>query len=145
MEDQTLEPKTNEASYSVILFPGKDLPTQYEALVFSKWKRSLKYSNDYFKLIDDQSYYTHYHRYLEMIIAKAMIRLAVLSDDFDIVLGFSCVRDNVLDYVHVHKDYRRIGIGKSLVPNNIDTITHLTKIGLSIWAKQKDVVFDPFI
>jgi GNAT superfamily N-acetyltransferase len=116
-------------------------------LIFSKWLRSLRYGNDYFKLIDPPAYYAAYHRFIQNILnhPDTSVRLAVLSDDADVVLGFSVSRGTILDYVHVHKDQRRQGIGRQLVPKGIDTITHLTRTGLSIWgSKMAGVKFNPF-
>jgi hypothetical protein len=74
------------------------------------------------------------------------VRLAVLGDDSDVVLGFSCSRGDVLDYVHVHKDYRRNGIGCSLISEGIQTITHLTHNGMSFWtAVLPNTKFNPFL
>jgi GNAT superfamily N-acetyltransferase len=115
-------------------------------MVFSKWLRSLRYGNDYFKLIDQDSYYKSYHAYIERILFNgAEIRLAVLAEDTDCVLGFSVSRGCTLDYVHVHRDYRRTAIGTSLLPPMVEAITHITKNGMSFWnARLKDAKFDPF-
>ncbi|MES2347852.1 MAG: hypothetical protein V4641_09825 [Pseudomonadota bacterium] len=133
-------------SYTVFVCPAEKLDP-YLPLVFSKWLRSLRYGNDYFRLIDQKAYYTAYHRYIQGILghSEAAVRLAVLTDDPDVVLGFSVTRGPVLDYVHVHKDQRKLGIGRKLVPPGITTITHVTRTGLSIWgAKMVGVAFNPF-
>lgn len=135
-------------AYRVVLyFAG--LPERYRALVFSKWLRSLRYGNDYFRLIEAPAYYKSYHAYIEGILSSpsAAVRLAVLADDPDVVLGFSVARGTgtVLDYVHVQKDMRRQGIGRMLVPPGVTTITHVTKTGLSIWgSKYPQWAFNPF-
>lgn len=122
-------------------------PEQYRALVYSKWLRSLRYGNDFFKLVQPSAYWEAYTRYLDVIFAKprTILRLAVLTGDRDVVLGFAVIRDSILDYAHVHKDLRRQGIARALVPEHIDTITHLTRIGLAIWGnKGKKWKFNPF-
>lgn len=136
-----------DASYRVLSFPSSKLPTAYIGLVYSKWLRSLRYGNDLFRLIDADSYYKAYHRHVSLVLEhpNTVIRIAVLSDDHDVVLGFSVSRGNVLDYVHVHKDQRRLGIGRSLVPDGIEWITHVTKTGLTIWgSKAGHWKFNPF-
>lgn len=108
---------------------------------------SLRFGNDMFRLIDHVEYYKTYHQFVERILdhPTTVVRIAVLSDDHDVALGFSVSRGNVLDYVHVHKDYRRIGIGRSLVPAGIEWITHVTKTGLTIWgSKAGHWKFNPF-
>lgn len=138
-------------SYTVIAYSGLKLPDAYRNMIYSKWLRSLRYSNDYFRLIAKGPYFKTYQRFIEKLLNKpnTMIRLAVLSDNHDVCLGFCVYRHDrafhILDYVHVHKDHRRQGIGSMLVPPNIIAITHLTRIGLSIWgSKMKDVAFNPF-
>ncbi len=127
-------------------------------MIYSKWLRSLRFGNDYFKLADAAAYYEAYQRYITNILQVATVRLAVISDDEDVVIGFAVVRNNILDYVHVLRlrlksitgfdvvDYRRRGIGTKLVPKNIDTVTHLTRTALTIWgSKYSHWKFNPFI
>ncbi len=123
-------------SYSIISYPAKDLPKEFHAFVYSKWLRSLRQGNDFFKMVHAEDYYRAYHHYLTALFSRpdAVIRLAHLSDDQDIVLGFSFCRGSVLDYVYVQKDFRRMGIGRLLVPKQIDTISHVTRTGLTIWG-----------
>lgn len=116
-------------------------------MVLSKWMRSLKYGNDYFKLVDNDAYFENYNVFIKHILNKkgVIVRLAVLTEDRDVVLGWSVFEGPILHFVHVHKDMRKQGIGTSLVPRGMKVITHLTKIGLSIWAsKYQDVIFNPF-
>ena len=147
MDSKTAKSET-VSSYTILSIPGIELPNSYKNLVFSKWLRSLRYGNDYFKLIDSDSYYKTYHAFIDLLLHKpeTLVRLAVLTEDNDVVLGFSVCRGNILDYVHTHKDMRKQGIATSLVPSSsINTITHLTKTGMSIWnSKLKDVLFNPF-
>lgn len=137
-ESATAPESKLEASYSIIAIPGSELPIQYVGLVFSRWLRSYRYGNDYLKLTDADSYYAAYHKYISEILRKpeTIVRIAVLTDDHDVALGFSVSRGTILDYVHVHKDNRRLGIAKLLVPKSIDTITHLTRTGISIWVNK---------
>lgn len=136
-----------QSSYTIIAYPSSKLPLQYQNVIFSRWLRALKFGNDYFKLIDSDAYYSGYHKCIELLLAQpsSVVRLAVLSDDQDVVLGWSVVRGDTLDFVHVHKDNRNLGIGSALVPANITTITHLTKAGMAIWNKKlPNVAFNPF-
>ena len=135
----------SESSYKVKSYDH--VPERYQAAVYSKWLRSLRFGNDFFKMVDSGPYYEAYHRYPGVILSRPDVcfRVATLSDDDDIVLGFSVSRDHVLDYVHVHKDFRRLGIGRNLVPPGIDTITHLTRTAISIWgSKCSSWKFNPF-
>lgn len=125
-----------DPSYSVIALPGATLPEQYKALVFSRWLNSLRYGNPLFEKVDRDTFYDQYRCFIQNLLNKpdSVIRLAVLTEDHDVVLGFSVCREDVLDYVHVHKDQRKQGIAKHLIPSVITTITHLTKTAIGIFS-----------
>ena len=140
---------TNGYTYSVISYPSKDLPETYVPLVFSRWLRSFKGGHPHLKKVDPDAYYKNYHGFIQILLSKpdSQVRLAVLSDDHDVVLGFSVCREDVLDYVHVQVDHRKQGIGKSLIPKNITTFTHSTNLSNGIWLNNdhyKHLKFNPY-
>lgn len=137
-----------ESTYSVISFAGRSLPDQYRNLVLSKWLRTLRYGNDYFKLVDSDAYFKSYDAYIKSVILRpgSVVRLAVLSDAKDVALGWSVIENKILHYVYVSHEQRNRGIGMSLIPNRIETITHLTKAGIGIWNKKfSHAQFNPFL
>jgi GNAT superfamily N-acetyltransferase len=125
----------DKASYRIIIFEGNSLPKQYLNLVTSKWMRNFRYGNDYIKLIDADNYFANYSQYIRLVLnlPETIVALATLTDDEDVVLGFSVISGKTLQYVHVHKDMRRQGIGKQLIPAYIDSFTHITRIGMKLW------------
>lgn len=149
METRTDEETTvEESTYSIISYPAAQLPKTYHSMVFSKWLRSLRHGNEYFKLIDSNAYFAVYQKYIEVLLSRpnTIIKIAVLTNEPDTALGFSVVEGFTLHYVHVHKDNRKAGIAMSLIPKNIEYTTHLTKDGMSLWAsKFPKVIFNPFI
>lgn len=138
------------SSFDVISFKGSKLPRKYEPLLFSRWLRSLRFGSPLYKKMPSKEYFDNYHKFIENLLIKpdAIVRLAVLTEDHDNVLGFSVCREDVLDYVHVHTNNRRVGIAKALVPENITTFSHLTGPALVIWqspaSKYKHLKFNPF-
>lgn len=114
--------------------------------MLSKFKRTLRSGNDYFKLIDSDAYFRAYDNYCSLLLSRpnSVVRMAVLSDDRDVCLGFSLIEGDTLHYVFVQGDQRNKGIGKSLVPVKINWITHLTHQGAKIWSKHRTVKLDPF-
>lgn len=138
-----------QPSYSIIVFKGHKLPGQYVHLIFSRWLRSLRHGNNLFKKMKADAYYKAYHQYIENLLSKpdSEVRFAVLSDDHDNVLGFSVSREDVLDYIHVHTSYRKIGIAKRLMPEGITTFSHITETVAHIWPANpnyRHLEFDPF-
>ena len=154
MEHQTLETRTDDigqtqsvATYSIIVFPGNTLPEEYQNVVLARWLRTLRFGNEYFKLIDKNVYFTTYNEYIKSILVRptVSIKLAVLTEDPDVVLGWSVSEGKTLHYVHVQKDQRSQGIGLSLIPTDTDTFTHLTKAGALLWtSKFPAAIFNPF-
>ena len=135
------------ASYRILSFRTK-APDQYKGMVYSGWLNSLRYNNDLFKLIDSDAYYKTYATYITSILKRpySRLRIAVLSDDEDVALGWSVDEADILHYVYVPKDYRKRGIGKSLIPEGIKQFSHITTIGLSIWTtKYPSLKFNPFL
>jgi GNAT superfamily N-acetyltransferase len=132
---------------AIISFSGPSLPTNYQAVVYSKWLRSLRNGNELFKAAKSDQYYIEYHKYVEKLLNKpdSLVRFAVLSDDHDIVLGFSVSREDVLDYLYVSPEQRGQKLSTLLIPGKITAFTHMTKSWLPIWhSKYKDWAFNPF-
>lgn len=150
MGNQDLETRRHgveASSYSIISFPAEKLPDTYRNYILTKWLRTLRHSNSFFRLTSADAYFKKYQPYIKSLLAKkdSVIRLAVLSDDYDVVLGFSVIEDSTLHYVFVQQEQRNKGIGTKLVPVPIHTITHLTKIGMNAWHnKLPHAIFDPF-
>ena len=149
MGNQTLDEGANgeQASFEIVAYPAKDLPKDYESFVYAKWLRSLKHGNDYFKLVDSDPFFAAYKVYIKALLSRPMcvLRFACLKDDPDTLLGWSLMERTTLHYVFVQYEFRNTGIAKALVPGTIDTITHLTKSGMSIWHnKLPSARFNPF-
>lgn len=140
IHSETIEQEAPQetASYDIICFKGIDLPDAYKGMVFSRWMRSHRYGNFLFKMIDSDVYYDRYSKYISQILAHkdCELRLAVLSDDHDVALGFCCTRGNILDYVHVHHSCRENKIATHLTPAKIKCITHWTYQGEKFATKR---------
>lgn len=142
MEDQ------EKVEMEIHAHEGKYLPKQYLNLVRARWARSYRHNNDYMKLVQADAYYNAYSVYIMHILNRpsTTVRLAVLQEDPDVVLGFSVAEGNFLHYVEVPTAYRRQGIGRSLVPEKVEWFSHLTKLGMRLWAeKAPNAKFSPFI
>lgn len=136
-----------EAQIAVIKYPGHALPAEYRNYLFGKWKRSLRHGNEYFKLIDNKAFNDAYDFLIVSTLYRpdATVRLAVLSDSMDVALGWSLIQGSILHYVFVQAEYRGMGLARKLVPVPIETFTHVTKTGLSLWnSKAPQAKFNPF-
>lgn len=153
MGNKELEPRGNgieedkNSSYLILSFAGSQLPKEYQGLVMAKWLRTLKYGADFYKLIDKDAFYPVYSKFIERLLNKedSVVRLAVLSEDRDVVLGYSLSAGPVLHYVWVQSDQRNQGIGTTLAPKTVEKITHVTNSGIKFWQKKfPNAKFDPF-
>lgn len=123
--------------------------------ILATWLRGSYYGDSWYSLIPKNIFMEQYHTILEKFLLRpgVNIKIACLKDDPEVILGYSVSRNikhgeadiSIVDWVFVKAAWRKIGIGKLLMPNKINTVTHLTKAGLSI-LKQKlpNVIFNPF-
>lgn len=134
-------------SCKILTFRGH-CPTQFKAFIYSNWMNSLRFGNDYFKLTQSATFYDAYGKYITDIMHRedARVRVCVLSDDEDTALGFSVDEKDILHYVYVKKECRKMGIANFLVVRGFKTISHITHIGLSIWQEKYPTInLNPFL
>jgi hypothetical protein len=142
------------SSYKIVIMKGYDpLLDPYKDFIYSTFLRSLRYGNDWFKIIDSKSYHKAYQALITHILNRSNteVRVALLSEDLDIALGWSIYEGKTLHYVYVKgsfKDqasFRQLGIGTALLPEEFTSVSHMTKLGKAIWQeKYPKVIFNPF-
>jgi hypothetical protein len=115
-----------------------------EAMIYSSWLKGLRYGNSWFEQIEQESYFETYHRVINQILHKpdVQVRVACLKEDEDVILGYSVSEPQLLHWVFVKPDWRRIGLARDLVAKDITTVTHMTKLGKL--CKPDHVNFKPF-
>lgn len=114
--------------------------------ILATWLRGLKYGNDWFQMIDPEAYFLVYQKVIEAILQRpdTVVKVACLVEDRDVLIGYSVYAGDRLDWLFVKKNWRNIGVARSLVPENINVITHLTAVGKTILRKHPTVKFNPF-
>lgn len=123
----------------------RDARPSDKSFIFATWLRGLRYGNDWFTLIDKDTYFQCYHKVLERILVSGVtIKVACLLEDPEVILGYSVSKDSRLDWVFVKKAWRNIGLAKLLIPQDLKTVSHITQVGKAIIAKTPTVKFDPF-
>lgn len=134
---------------SILRFMSPRMDEKYQAYVYSKWLKSFRYGAAFMKMVPSRQYYESYHKLIETLLNKpnSFTRIAVLSDDHDVFLGFSVTRYYTLDYIYVHKDCREHGIATLLMPQNMKYVSHLTNTGSDIIRNNpnyKHLTYNPF-
>lgn len=138
--------------YTILVAHGSDpVVMPYLNLVRSFFKKSLidrTQGNPWFSDIDRGAYFEAYGPFVDTLIMRSTLRLALLKEDPDACLGFSLSEGTTLHYVFVKTGIaaRKQGIGTMLLPPGIEKFTHLTRMGRVIWKKKyPHLKFNPFI
>lgn len=117
---------------------------QDENFIFSTWLKGLYFGNPWFREIDKTAYLLTYRQAIKRILyyRKTAVKIACLKEDPEIIIGYAVFEGPALHWVHVKKEFRKMGVAKQLIPKTITTYTHLTKIAKII--KPKHIIFNPF-
>ncbi len=145
MGSEDLVSKTDESEDHYRIVTYKSPPKELRSKILANFLNSLRYGNDYFKLIEKDNYFPAYTIYINNLLDKASIstKFAMLSDQT--ILGWSIYEEEKLHYVFVNKDMRGQGIGKVLIPKEIKSFTHITNKGINLWLKHyPNAEFKPF-
>jgi hypothetical protein len=115
--------------------------------IYASWLRGLYYGNTFYGEIPQDIFMANYQKVLQSLLMRATVRVACLKEDPEVILGYSVTRTTdageTLDWIFVKSAWRRIGVAKSLLPNKISAVTHMSKVGKSL--KPKDAVYNPFL
>lgn len=116
------------------------------AFIYSSWLKGLRYGNDDFERMDSTAYFKHFHNVLESILDdfSVTVRIACLKEDPDVILGFSVLKDKHLFWVFVKARWRGIGLATDLVPADIQSVSHVTKVGVSLLKKHPSITINPY-
>ncbi len=120
--------------------------------ILSTWLKGLLYGGDeFYRRIPRDIYFSNHHKVIEraLLSPATTVKLAVLREDPDVILGYAVYREAsgviVLDWVFCKKEWRNIGIAKSLVPEKVNAVTNLTRAGAGILEKYPQVTYNPYL
>lgn len=127
----------------------RDYKKEDEAFVTSCFLRGVYYGFDTgfrFELVPKDVFMQAYKPVINTFIVAANVKIACLKEDPDTIIGYSILSNDfqTIHWVYVKKKWRNMGIAKSLLPQFPISVTHLTKIGLSLLPKFPGCVFNPF-
>lgn len=116
-----------------------------EGFIYSTWLKGLYYGNDWFHEIPKDTFFKNYHKVIELIIKRpdCEISCAVLKQDEDVILSFIVVEKTTLHWIYTKEAWRKFGLARMLIPEGIETVTSLTKVGKAI--KPYKWKFNPFL
>ncbi len=123
-------------------------PMQYEDLpfVFSSWLKGLRWGNNFYLSIDQDSYFKGQHSVIERILANknTTVTIACLADAPEVLVGYAAYTGGVLHFAYVKEDWRGIGLARDMVPKDIKSVSNFTRVGLSILRKHPGVIINPY-
>lgn len=142
------------------LYCLRDYIESDKAFIKATFLRGLYYSDSWFSVIPKDIFMENYSKVVEALLERYanLTRIACLKEDPDVILGYAMLgADNTAHWVFVKKAWRRQGIGRSLLPENLITITHLNGFGRTlcyggfnkdtqelITPKYPNAIFNPF-
>jgi len=116
--------------------------------IFATFLRGLYYGDSWFSQVPKAIFMENYHRVIQHLLvhSNTKITIACLKDQPEVILAYviATADGSTLHWAFCKKAWRSIGIIKDLVPSNVQQVTHLTKVGLSIIKKHENVSFNPF-
>ncbi len=123
----------------------RDFKETDRAFVKATFLRGLYHGDSWFSVMPKDLFMRCYAPVVEALIVRNFVKVACLTDDPDVIIGYSIVNPTlqVLHWIYVKKPFRGMGIGKALIPTLVTTFTHLTRAGKSLLDKYK-AVFNPF-
>lgn len=106
------------------------------ACLYSTWRNAAAFSG----LKDPKnlkSFFREKNALIRDTLKSAIVKIACLEYDPLTIIGYSVATGTHLDFIYVKIEYRNKGIGRLLMPKNIQTVTpDLTKIGAAIVKKK---------
>lgn len=120
----------------------RDAKLEDQAFIFSSFLKGLYYGNEWLRCIDKNTFMDKYKQILTHLIIKSQTKVACLESDPNTILGYAIYESGILHYVFIKPTFRKFGIAKQLIPDNIVYITHLTKIAKQL--KKSGWKYDPW-
>jgi hypothetical protein len=117
--------------------------------ILSTFLLGLYYGDSVFSNMEKDTFMKGYHIIAETLVdsSNTSLWVACLKEDPTTILGYALLNATAtaVHFTFVKKPWRHIGIMKSLIPDTINSCTHLTKVGLSLIKKNPKIVFNPFL
>ena len=114
--------------------------------ILATFLRGLYYGGFFYSEMEKSTFMKNYHPIAEKLITISKITVACDKTAPDVIYSYIMINpsETAVHFTFTKAAWRKIGLAKSLVPLSIETVSHLTKQGLSILRKYPTLKFDPF-
>jgi GNAT superfamily N-acetyltransferase len=129
-----------------IITDGND---EAKSLIYATWLRSYKSSSPRAKNIPRDVFFAEHHDVIAGILDRSTteVKLAVLPDDPDVVLGWAVTEPGIVHYVYVKHMLRRHGLATALLAHvqRPFTYTHWTYVVHDLEKYTEGCTFNPYL
>lgn len=128
------------------LYNIRDYVESDKNFILATFLRGVYYGETWFSMIPKQIFMDNYKKVAEHLVKTSTIKVACLKEDPEVILGYSILSNDQqnIHWVYVKAAWRLKGIARSLTPKYPGVITHLSKVGILLLSKFKNVTFNPF-
>jgi GNAT superfamily N-acetyltransferase len=117
-------------------------------LIYATWLRCYEASSLAAKNIPRDVFFGEHHKLLDSIFARGPeVRLAVLPDEPDVVLGWSVHEGGIVHFVYVKPAFRKHGVAAALLEGvqRPFVYTHWTHALRELHGKLAGCVYNPYL
>jgi hypothetical protein len=130
------------------LYDIRDYKESDKNFILATFLRGLYYGDSWFSSIPKDIFMDSYGRVANRLVSdpRVSIKLAVLREDPDVILGYSLVSKDqqAIIWAYTKSAWRKQGIARSLIPSNPLYVMHLSELGKQLLPKLPSAVFNPF-
>ncbi len=132
------------------LYDIRDAIPEDDNFVLASFLRGVYYGNEFYSMIPKAIFMEKYKVVAETLLrdlTKTVVKVASLKDDPSTIIGYSILSSDyqTIHFVYVKKDFRKMGVGRSLVPRHPVAYSHFTTLGKELAKKFNNVIFNPFL
>lgn len=107
--------------------------------------KTVKASCSYFVAIPVDLFIERFNQTFTHLLSKSMVRLMVLKEGPEVIIGYSIYHDNILSVVFVKRIFRKQGLMAALIPEGItDYATFIKKENHWLLEKFPALRFNPY-
>ncbi len=116
-----------------------------KAFVYSTMLKGLYYSNSFYNEIAKDVFFANYAVVLERLLTKNVTSVLCLTDEPDVIIGYSIYNESLLHYIYLKPAWRNKKSLTKLLLNDtlITTCTHLTEMVLDK-RLEYNIAFNPW-
>lgn len=98
---------------SVVVRPF--VPETDTGIILGTWPKGKYFSDPENLKVNKKSWFAGFYNHVISALKKSTIRIAVLADDPNFIIGYSVISSGRLEWAYVKKIYRKQGIARLLI------------------------------